>query len=318
MVCRPTNHTAMAKHHILSLSLSVFAVGAFAQPSAAKEWQVFLLAGQSNMEGLGNAAEVSSNLLSQSSVRLYHSSSVHSSLPAYRWNPLTPAGLTATHFGPELVFAYRVREMLPKANIALIKHAKGGTKLTRETLAYDVTSWCPGTNASDTASFGIEFIAFVQTVTHALAALRAQGDRPTLSGMVWVQGEADATCALTGEAYETNLTRFIQRVREQFNTPDLPFVCAQVLPYQTRPGSAAVRGAQARLDQNSGSHAAIPGVFTVQTEGLGVHRDSVHFNTPGQLELGARLADAMIQKGLGLPLAVPPHPLSYWLFDKKP
>jgi len=300
----------------LAHSLLALAVLLLAPPCQAKTWRVFLLAGQSNMEGVGVAAEAPSNLLAQADVRLYHSSSVRSSQPANQWNPLKPAGISAANFGPELASAFRLAEALPGENIALIKHAKGGTKLTTEPLDYEVTSWHPGTNAADTASFGVEFATFVQTVTNALDALRAQGDTPVLSGMFWVQGEADATVAATGAAYAQNLARFVRRVREQFGVPGLPIVCARILPYQTRPGSVAVRQALDDADQNSGSPAALTGVFTVHTEGLGVNADSVHFNTPGQLGLGALLADSMIRRGLGIAPLSASRTLAYWPFDE--
>ena len=67
---------------------------AFARPAAAETYRVFLLAGQSNMEGVGAAAQAPTNLLGQSSVWLYHSPSVRSALPPGRWNPLAKAWLT--------------------------------------------------------------------------------------------------------------------------------------------------------------------------------------------------------------------------------
>jgi iduronate 2-sulfatase len=309
----------MTLPHSLSVTgtLACTVVGlTLALPSSAKEWRVFLLAGQSNMEGVGVAAEAPSNLLAQADVRLYHSPSVRSSLPANQWNPLKPAGISAANFGPELASAFRLAEAFPGENIALIKHAKGGTKLTTEPLGYEVTSWHPGTSPADTSSFGVEFATFAQTVTNALAALRAQGDTPHLSGMFWVQGEADATDAATGAAYGVNLARFVRRVREQFDAPDLPFVCARILPYQTRPGSAAVRQALADADQDSGSPAALSGVFTVHTEGLGVNADAVHFNTPGQLALGTLLADSLCRRGFGLSASPTPQTVAYWQLDE--
>ncbi len=285
-----------------------------AQPLHAKEWRVFLMGGQSNMEGVGIAAEAPLNLVAQPAIQLYHSPSVRSALPANQWNPLAPAGVSPANFGPELSFAYRMAEALPDQNIALIKHAKGGTKLTTAPLAYEVTSWHPGANAGDTAAFGVEFSAFVHTVTNALAAMRARGDTPILSGMLWVQGEADSTSAEAGAAYQQNITRFVARIREQFAAPDLPFVCARILPYQVRPGSAAVRQALVDIDQDSGAPAALPQVFTVLTEGLGVHTDNVHFNTPGQLGLGSLLAQTLALRALHLP--APPQPLAYWQFDE--
>ncbi len=273
---------------------------ALAYPSTARECRVFLLAGQSNMEGVGLAAQAPSNLLNQADVRLYHSTNVHSSLPANQWHALVPAGASPNHFGPELTIGARLAAALPDAPVALIKHARGGTKLTVEALPYKTTGWHPGAEASDTAAFGAEFALFVTTVTNALAAIRAQGDDPVLSGMFWVQGEADSTSAAAGAAYGANFACFVRRVREQFGAPELPIVCAQILPYQTRPGSAAVRQALADADQDSGKPAAVSRVLMVPTDGLGINPDQVHFNAQGQLALGERLADALLTRGPGL------------------
>jgi hypothetical protein len=286
------------------------------QHANAKEWRVFLMGGQSNMEGVGIAAEAPQNLVSQPDIQLYHSPSVRSGLPANQWNSLASAGVSPSNFGSELSFAYRMAEALPGENIALIKHAKGGTKLTTLALHYEVTSWHPGTSVADSASFGVEFATFVHTVTNALAAIQAQGDTPIISGMLWVQGEADATSVDAGAAYEQNITRFIARVREQFAVPDIPFVCARILPYQTRPASVVVRQTLDDIDQDSGSPAAIPHVFTIHTEGLGIHTDNAHFNTPGQLGLGVLLAQSMSQRALNIaPQATPPT-TAYWQFDE--
>ncbi len=288
---------------------------AFARPAAAETCRVFLLAGQSNMEGVGAAAQAPTNLLGQSRAWLYHSPAVRSGLPANRWNPLGPAGVSPTNFGPELAAAFRLAEAFPTDTIALVKHARGGTKLTTEPLSYETTSWHPGASPADSAAFGTEFATFAATVTNALAALRAQGHTPVLTGMLWVQGEADATSATAGTAYGTNLAHFVRRVREQFDAPALPFALARVLPYQTRPGSAAVRQAQADADQDSGAAGALPDVFTVFTEGLGVNADAVHFDAAGQLALGARLADTLLRRSLGL---APPAPetLAFWQLDE--
>ncbi|MDD4443388.1 MAG: sialate O-acetylesterase, partial [Kiritimatiellae bacterium] len=89
----------------------------------ARTCRVFLLAGQSNMEGVGVAAFAPGNLLVQPQVLLYHSPSVRSPWPANQWNPLAPAGVSATNFGPELSLAYRLSEGYTNDCIALIKHA---------------------------------------------------------------------------------------------------------------------------------------------------------------------------------------------------
>jgi len=267
-------------------------------PAGAGVFRVFLLAGQSNMEGVGLVSEAPSNLLSQTAVRLYHSPAVRARLPADRWHDLVPAGVGPAHFGPELTLGATLSSAFPGERVALIKHARGGTKLTTDALNYKTTTgWHPGTNAADTASFGAEFALFVHTVTNALAALRAQGDEPVLGGLFWVQGEADSTSIKAGADYGANFANFVRRVREQFAAPDLPVVCARILPCQVRPGSAAVRQALTDADQDSGKPAALSRVFMVPTEGLGINADQVHFNARGQLDLGRRLAEALLARG---------------------
>ncbi len=269
------------------------------------------------MEGVGYTNQAPANLLIQSDAQLYHSPSVRSALPPDQWNPLKPAGAGSDKFGPELAFAFKMQHYFPDKKIALIKHARGGTKLTTEQLNYETTSWHPGNNNSDTLAFGKEYRTFVRCVTNALALLEQRGDSAELAGMLWVQGEADSTSVTAGAAYAANFARFANRVREQFNKPTLPIVCARILPYQTRLGSASVRAALTDADQNSGKPGAIPGVYTVFTEGLGVHTDNVHFNTPGQTGLGTLLADTMYQRALPtLPELEPPSTIACWQLDE--
>lgn len=260
---------------------------------------VILMGGQSNMEGAAITSQAPASVQSQPPLQLYHSSALTGPLPANQWNPLGPASYTSGRFGPELGAGFRLSDYLGATKLAFIQHAEGGTKLTPNPIGYSTTSWYPGTDAADTANWGKEFATFVQTVDNALAALEAEGHTPRIAGMLWVQGEADATDAQAGADYEKNLSLLIRRVREQFKVPEMPFVYAQVLPYQTRTASAEVRQAMADIDQDSGSAAAVTGAFMVPTEGMGEQGDDVHFNTPGQLALGQALAYALNYRGLG-------------------
>jgi hypothetical protein len=47
------------------------------------------------------------------------------------------------HFGPELTIGARLAAALPDAPVALIKHARGGTKLTVEALPYKTRAGTP-------------------------------------------------------------------------------------------------------------------------------------------------------------------------------
>ena len=123
--------------------------------------------------------------------------------------------------------------------------------------------------------------------------------------MIWQQGENDAKDPYASP-YGANLAHLIARVREQFQTPEMPFVYGYVLP----PPNAGVerdrvRAGEKAVDHDSGSPLAVKGAFVVETDDLSQRaddpgtpypKDHLHFGTAGTLELGRRLADKMLAK----------------------
>jgi hypothetical protein len=188
----------------------------------------------------------------------------------------------------------------PDRTIGLIKHARGGARLALEELSYNSGCWYPGSGPDD-PKMGGEYRLFYDAVREALASLERQGWVPRIAGMFWVQGEADACSATVGAKYAVNLTHLIQRVRADFNAPNMPFIYARVLPYDSsRRGLSFVHEAMDHLDQDSGHADAVPGAYMVRTDGLGVREDNVHFNTQGQLGLSVRLGQAFLNRSAGL------------------
>jgi arylsulfatase A-like enzyme len=295
-----------------------------AQTTATKqslgEIHVYLLGGQSNMQGVARSSKLPSGLLSIPEIRLYAAGTSVSSGIANQWVTLQPPGSNGTEFGPEIGIGDRLRVLRPGIPTALIKFADGGTSLE--------LGWKPGANASDTANWGPQFSGFVNTVNNALAALVAEGWQPVIHGMCWQQGEQDAKDGLnvaesttSADDYGTNLTHFVSRVREQFAAYAAPggirFVPGQVLPYappggdvQARfPGRNLVRQAILDADDRSGAPLSIPNTQSISTDsdGYPTHEqevdgyrdtDEVHLNATAQLKLGRAMANALL--GLGL------------------
>ena len=249
---------------------------------------VFLLGGQSNAAGRGAVSEVPDpSILQNTRVMLYHSPQLNSGEPARTWITLKPASSSAGFFGPEIGFGNRMAELYPDRQIAIIKHAVGGTDLA--------ANWNPGVNADDTTSFGPQFRIFVDTVDAGISDLIAQGYAPVVRGMLWQQGERDSRNASYGPAYPRNLSHFIKRVREQFGVPNMPFVYGQVLPvvltgYDYRD---AIRQGQFDVDQDSGTVYATDGARLVLADDLGMNSDNLHVSAAGQIALGTRFADAI-------------------------
>jgi len=235
--------------------------------------RVFLLGGQSNMVGQGMNAEL---------VLPYSTAQNDVYYWAGSWVSLSPGfGLSASQFGPEVAFGRAIKDALPDDAVYLVKYAANGTALYND--------WKP--------TSGAQYMGFVDTANSALTALDNAGIGYEISGMLWMQGEADAD---EGEAasYEANLRNFIAAIRTQFSTPEMPFIIARVLDfYGTPPQAGMVRAAQVSVADSS------PFVSWFDTDSYSVHAggNAGHYNTQGQLDLGRNYAADNLEY-----IAVPP------------
>lgn len=247
---------------------------------------VYLVAGQSNAAGQAEISEVSDkSVLSSSTILYYHSDYWSQGKSGVPLATLNAENSKSGRFGPEISFGREIQKLCPMEKIAIIKHAAGGTDLAEK--------WNPGKDESDSDNFGVEYKTFIRTVANSIESLVGLGYRPVIKGMIWQQGERDATNKDYSERYAHNLNHFINRVRGQFDSPDMIFVYGQVLPYQlSRFGYRdVVREAQALIDETSQGEYSVKRAYMVATDGLGMRDDKLHINTDGQIELGRLFAE---------------------------
>jgi hypothetical protein len=288
------------------------------QVVADAEVDVYLLSGQSNMGGYGEvAAAVSAGQAVEfPEILSYHSANNAANSPANTLGTLAQMPVyNAANFGPEIGLGDRLLELNPNGSpIAFIKHAQDGRDL------FD--HFAPGTNSTDTANWGAHFSLLVDTVTNGLAELRAHGFEPSIQGMVWQQGEADAKSVVytdihgeqvdSATEYDTNMRNFITRIREQFaadaGDDGIRFVLGEVFP-QIRadladvfPGYETVKATQLGLDETQTN--GFPNTATVpaDTEGITSNEqlvdgyrdgDDIHLSWQGQVTLGRSMADLL-------------------------
>jgi hypothetical protein len=257
----------------------------------AEHYKVYLLGGQSNAAGRGDASELSAPYdVPQTDVAFYwHKTLVtdNGNLTQDEWVDLqvdagqgknNPSG-HEVEFGPELAFGRTMADADPTANIAIIKYAHGGSNLH--------TQWADG---------GEMYETFVSTVEAALAALTEAGHTYELIGMFWQQGESDTGDSYAGN-YEANLTDLIARVRaDLFGGLSLPFVIGGLSSNQystvadTTTGAGTVRLAQETVAAN------VDGVGFANADNCEVYADyNIHFTYIGQLALGAAHAEVMLE-----------------------
>ena len=266
-------------HPRLHLILSLTVLLALANLAAAAAIDVYLLAGQSNMDGRGKSSELDAALQQpmEGALIWYRNPPVDSA----GWKPLAPGfsippgfknGLPGPTFGPEIGFAAALLAKQPKQLIGFIKGSKGGTTIEQ---------WNPGT-AGEAKSQGECYRAFMETIAMAKAALAKDGHTLTIRALLWHQGESNAKD--TAEVYQTKLATFITRIRADVGLPALPVLVGEVIDDGKRDG---VRAAQRAIP------GVVPGVSFVTVDGLTSSDKGTHFDTKSQLALGRRFADAL-------------------------
>ncbi|MBL9142520.1 MAG: hypothetical protein JNM99_02460 [Verrucomicrobiaceae bacterium] len=183
---------------LLALFITLAAFCSSAQ-AATKKLKVFILAGQSNMEGKGDG----SKLTADEKARLAKAGQ-HVRL-AYNHQPVVPLNVTDAgagnkkrfgidlSFGPELFFGLKLAEAWPDDDILLIKRSQGTTSL------YGVRN--PEWTAEKAAKMGEEKLAplYADLIAYVREVL---GDKDKASyefcGALWVQGEADGNVSKCG------------------------------------------------------------------------------------------------------------------------
>ncbi|MBK1831422.1 hypothetical protein JIN77_11840 [Verrucomicrobiaceae bacterium R5-34] len=273
------------------------ALDTIAASSGSTHYDVYILAGQSNGNGRGWAADFGTGTshpqfefykTAQSDVRFYYhktQTATNQVLPENEWIDLAPGSGHGTvspenspEMGPEVSFGDAMADEYPGENIAILKYCHGGTNLH--------TNW---------SASGDRYASLLATVAAATTALRDAGHTYTLRGFLWQQGEADCTSTTHANNYEANLTSLVNRVRADiFGGLSRPFVIGKLSDNQSsitgNAGFATVRGAQDNVAAN------LPNVTTVNTDDdakFPMRGDAIHFTGVGQVELGLGHFQAM-------------------------
>ena len=262
----------------LGVVLGLTFASTLAGPVAADDYKVFLLGGQSNMDGRADASGLPTspvNLQQPQTDVIKFESGISSN-----WQDLQPRG---SQFGPEILFGRTLADALPGENIALIKYAASGTNL--------YSDWDPAGSGDPNSPNRYE--RFVDSITAGLNKLTTAGHTYEIAGMLWTQGEADALNDQTTVQYQTNLNGLIAEVRSSYGS-DLPFFLSQLSDNQT---TTAAREAKFDLIQAAQTNVASsdPNAYLIDTNSFSViSGDEIHFDAGGQIALGTAFAQSYL------------------------
>ena len=244
---------------------------------------LWVLAGQSNMEGVGDLTDVETphpmvhsfqsreqwavaeeplHWLGESPRPIHHTiwGMPMPASPAPRDNTRTKGS------GLGLTFAKTMAEATG-VPVGLIPSAHGGTSMQQ---------WEPSRKAMGGGSlYGA-----------TLERVRANGGK--VAGILWYQGESDANTQ-DAPLYEARMTELVQSFRADFGQPDLPFYFVQLGGWVADPSPEYVNGWNSVREFQRLLSKTLPNAGMVSAIDCGLD-DGIHIDTAGLKSLGKRLA----------------------------
>ena len=180
----------------------------FSQSLFAEDYELFIVAGQSNAQGWkGDAAKYPKNKIDKDIPFFYASPKIGSSKGA--WTTLGPqeGRFPKGHFGPEISFARLNQKQGNKT--AVFKFTLGATSLAGKWRA-------PGK--------GGLYDQMVDEYKKALTEMKKAGHTITVKGFIWIQGESDAGNPKANKAYLKNLETLISDLEKVVGNKDFKII----------------------------------------------------------------------------------------------
>lgn len=257
---------------ILKILTFIFLISSLNQVSAEDKnsnWKptvLFLLGGQSNMDGRGTTSEIPKEFTKYpDNVRMWANND---------WAEIKPGEM----FGPEIGFAFELSKKLPKAQIGLIKLGSSGTNMTLWA-GKDIESKDKKNNPNGTL-----YLTWMQMLEKA----QKSAPEAKLSAVLWMQGESDAQDQDLANKYKDNLKKLIEGVRQESGIKNLPFLIGKIQAKNFKFLNTVIKAEEDVTKE-------VSHVFLVNTDEVELKPDRLHFTTKGQLELGKLFAEEYLK-----------------------
>ncbi|MFH1154097.1 MAG: sialate O-acetylesterase [Pseudomonadota bacterium] len=193
--------------------------------------KVYILAGQSNMYGVGGSpADLPPGLRNwmdtmkegqAGCVLFYYRDGLNATLTHHVETHVLLNPNSGHSYGPELSFARSLSDY-HREQIAVIKYAWGAVQLAMGDNSFYPGDW----DGSAFAHEGTRFADMLDTIDNGLDDLKSRGYIPEIKGFVWMQGESDSLAPVWAQSYGHNLEKLIRRIRRTYGL--LPFVYGQI------------------------------------------------------------------------------------------
>ena len=268
----------MKKIRILLIALCTFGM------IQAQDMYIVLLAGQSNMAGRGVYSQLAdtttySNILSLNKDSVW----VRAKHPLH-WDKAEAA------VGMGIQFAHRLALAIGgNVKIGLVPCAAGGTS---------IDNWLSSTYIFNYN--GNNFNLYTNLIKRAKRAAKSG----QIIGMIWHQGESDATAALY-PTYRGKLKNLFVRIRTDLNIPNMPIVAGELGTYLAT-NTSCPRWDSINVQINRLKN-ELPYYAVASSASLTPNSDNTHFTAGSQIFFGNRYANLFYPLASGITLAQNPR-----------
>ncbi len=225
----------------------------------SKEYHVILMAGQSNMVGLGDIKKLKNDTLPDNIIYFNHG---------------TNTNLEVLHhtFGPEVGLSKYLNKYFPDLNFVLVKYAIGGSA---------IEEWVSlNTYETATTDYYSEFKAFSES--------KLKGFNTKITAFLWMQGETDILKLENSLAYERHFVNLITTVRKDFNDNSLPIIYGEVSSSTDVPEAKKIlNNSQLNISKT------LNDTYYIRTNDLEMNNDNVHFSDSALQEFGYRFGSVL-------------------------
>lgn len=230
-------------------------------PDSARKFHLYILMGQSNMAGRGEITPALAHVKHPRVLVLNRKGNWSIAQHPLHYDKPAMAGV-----GPGLSFGIEMAKVDSNITIGLIPCAVGGTSIDQ---------WQAGALDEATKTYPYD---------DAIARIKVAMQKGVVKGMLWHQGEANASTS--SQVYIDKLTKLVEEIRTLSGDPELPVVIGELGEFSMK-----------YRDFNKVLHNAtekIPFAAITVSDGLVDKGDKIHFDSASAHEFGKRFAAQMM------------------------
>lgn len=253
------NNCRIMKKSLIPILIAALAIYSSCSP---KEYDVYLLIGQSNMAGRGTLTEDDFNTTIEGVFLLDSLDRPVAASHPYNQYSTIRKDMRLQQMGPGHAFGTKMHE-ISRRPVLLVVNARGGSELD---------SWMPGS------------LHFNEAVRRTAEAEKYG----KLKGILWLQGCTDCDLGKT-DSYMERLAEMAEVLRDSLSAGDVPFVAGEV-PHWWNGSSDFNKNIRTISDR-------IPLSGWISTEGCGMLKDETdpHYDRNSQFVIGSRFAERILE-----------------------